>query len=56
MNVWKKSVRSAVFFVSFSLTNDLIIVAIAHYNGNFSGDKLSIFHMQAGSVGQLAIT
>jgi hypothetical protein len=53
---WKKSVGYTVSFVSFSPTNELIRVAIAQYNGNFSGDKLSIFHMQAGSVGQLAIT
>jgi hypothetical protein len=52
----EKSVKFTVSFVSFSMTNDLIRVAIAQYNGNFSGDKLSMFHMQAGSVGQLAIT
>jgi hypothetical protein len=56
VNFWKKTVGSRVSFVSFSLTNDLIRVAIAQYNGNFCGDKLSVFHMQAGSAGQLAIT
>ncbi len=56
VDFWKKSVGSTVSFVSFTPTNDLIRVAIAQYNGNFSGDKLSVFHMQAGSVGQLAIT
>jgi hypothetical protein len=52
----EKSVGSTVSFVSFSPTNELIRVTIAQYNGNFSSDKLSVFHMQAGSVGQLAIT
>jgi hypothetical protein len=56
VNFWKKSVGSTFSFVLFSPTNELIRVAIAQYNENFSGDKLSVFHMQAGSVGQLAIT
>ncbi len=56
MIFWKKSVRSTVSFVLFSPTNELMRVAIAQYNRNFSGDKLTVFHMQAGILRQLAIT
>jgi hypothetical protein len=40
----------------FSLTNKLMRVAKAQYNGNFRGDKVGIFNRQFGSKGQLAMT
>jgi hypothetical protein len=52
----EKSVGSTVSFISFSLTNELMRVANAQYNGNFHGDKVGMFDRQFGSIGQLAIT
>jgi hypothetical protein len=45
-----------VSFISFSLTNELIIIAKAQYNGNFCGDKVGMFYRQSDSIGQLAMT
>ncbi len=53
MNFWKKSVGSTVSFILFSLTNELIRVSKAQYNGNFRGDKVGVFDRQSGSIGQL---
>jgi hypothetical protein len=56
VNYWKKSVGVTVSFILFSLTNELMRVAKAEYNGNFHGDKVGVFNRQFGSIEQLAMT
>ncbi len=56
MIFWKKLVGSTVSFILFSLTNELMRVAKAQYNGNVRGDKVGVFDRQYGSIGQLAMT
>jgi hypothetical protein len=56
VNIWKKVVGSTVSFISFSLTNEVMRVAKAQYNGNFRGDKVGVFDRLFGSIGQLAMT
>ncbi len=56
MNFWKKTVGSTVSFILFALTNELMRVTKAQYNGNLRGDKVGMFDRQFGSIGQLAMS